>query len=167
MQHARALAESWFLRGLLFSLIWLIIADAEPSSLLVGVPAIALATWASGQVTAVTTSKLSWLGLVRFAAYFLRESFRGGVDVARRTLRSRLQINPGFMEYRCRLSGDRPRVLFANCVSLLPGTLTAELQGDTLFLHVLDRNAPIDFELAALERHVAAIFVPSTGVWDD
>jgi multicomponent Na+:H+ antiporter subunit E len=139
--------------------VWLIIAGGDLGSLLLGVPAIAFATWASIRVTPIATNALSLPGLVRFIGYFLRESLRGGIDVARRTLGPTLRINPGFLEYHCALPPGRPRVLFANCVSLLPGTLTAELHGETLTLHLLDTGAAVADDLEALERTIGGLFV--------
>ena len=58
-----------------------------------------------------------------------------------------------------RLPEDGPaRSLFALCVSLLPGTLVANLGGPALLVHALDTGAPVATELAALEDAVAAMF---------
>jgi multicomponent Na+:H+ antiporter subunit E len=41
-------------------------------------------------------------------------------------------------------------------LSLVPGTLSVELRGGELELHLLDRAAPIERELRELEAHIAA-----------
>jgi multisubunit Na+/H+ antiporter MnhE subunit len=45
----------------------------------------------------------------------------------------------------------------ADAISLLPGTLSADLAGGRLTIHVLDRNMPVHAELEALEARVAAM----------
>jgi multicomponent Na+:H+ antiporter subunit E len=43
-------------------------------------------------------------------------------------------------------------------VSLLPGTLSVELEQDDLLLHALDIRLPVDRELERLEIRVADVF---------
>jgi multicomponent Na+:H+ antiporter subunit E len=145
-------------RALLFAGLWLVIAGTEPGAWLIGVPAVAVAIWASLHLQGAQGPGLSAAGAWRFVGVFLWESLRGGVDVARRTLGPRLRIRPGFVRYRSRLPAGRPRVLFVSCVSLLPGTLTADLQGDTLLVHLLDTDSDAQGELRRLEDVVGGLF---------
>jgi multicomponent Na+:H+ antiporter subunit E len=46
-------------------------------------------------------------------------------------------------------------VILANIVSLLPGTLSATLDGQALKIHVLDSRGDFMTELKALEQRVA------------
>lgn len=46
----------------------------------------------------------------------------------------------------------------ANTVSLLPGTLSVELEEEILRIHVLDETGAIDVELNVLENRLADIF---------
>jgi multisubunit Na+/H+ antiporter MnhE subunit len=46
----------------------------------------------------------------------------------------------------------------ANIVSLLPGTLSVELDEDSLTVHVLDKTGAINEELNVLENHLVDIF---------
>jgi hypothetical protein len=43
-------------------------------------------------------------------------------------------------------------------MSLLPGTLSADLTDDRLRMHVLDASLPIEHELRAAEASIAALF---------
>ena len=138
--------------------LWWLIAEGQPDAWLVGVPAVALATLASARLGSGALAGLSLTGLPRFAGLFLRESLAGGLDVARRTLGRRLRIQPGFSSYRTRLQDPRARVLFANCISLLPGTLAADLDGDRVELHLLDSRDNPDPQLQRLEQAIARLF---------
>ena len=46
----------------------------------------------------------------------------------------------------------------ANVVSLLPGTLSADIDGDGLVVHALDGRLPVTEQLAVLESRVADLF---------
>ena len=158
MKPATQLRPSWAMPALIFAGLWLVITGANAGALMIGVPVIALATWASLRIDARQRHRVSLAGAFRFVGFFLYESLRGGFDVARRTLRPKLDIRPGFVQYECTLPGGRPRLLFASCASLLPGTLTAEMHDRRLIVHLLDTESPVEGELRALEETIAGMF---------
>lgn len=138
--------------------LWWLIAQGRSDAWLVGLPAVALAALASARLGGGGLAGLSLAGLPGFIGLFLRESLAGGLDVARRTLGRRLRIQPGFGRYRTRLRDPRARVLFVNCISLLPGTLAADLEGEHIELHLLDSRDDPAPQLQLLEQAVARLF---------
>ncbi len=148
--------RTWLLRLVLFALMWWILTDGAMDSWPIGVPVVLLATL----VSVMLMPPLSWSlrGILRFIPYFLWYSIRGGVDVARRAMHPRMPISPGLVDYRFRLPPGLSRVFMANTVSLLPGTLSVELEEEILRIHVLDETGAIDEELNVLENRLADIF---------
>lgn len=144
------------IRLILFAVLWWAITEAAIGSWYVGVPVVVIATWVSLKL--VPGFALSLSAVLRFIPFFLWHSLRGGVDVAQRALLPRLAIEPGMVDYHWRLPAGLARVFMANIVSLLPGTLSAELGETTLHLHVLDITADISGELEIIEQRVADIF---------
>ncbi|MCF6354614.1 MAG: Na+/H+ antiporter subunit E [Candidatus Polarisedimenticolaceae bacterium] len=148
--------RSGSLRAVLFALIWWILTDGATDSWLVGAPMVLLATVAS--IALLPPSSWSLTGIMRFVPFFLWRSLYGGVDVARRTLHPRLPIAPGLFYHPWRLPPGLPRLFMANTVSLLPGTLSAELDADYLQVHLLDEQKDFLSELEMIEQRVAAMF---------
>jgi multicomponent Na+:H+ antiporter subunit E len=68
------------------------------------------------------------------------------------------------VEYPLRLTSLSARNLFVCTVSLLPGTLSAELGDNILFVHVLDVGRPFKQELKIIEDRVEAVFQPQAQV---
>jgi multicomponent Na+:H+ antiporter subunit E len=143
-------------RTLLFALLWWILTQGAINSWLVGAPVVVLAVLASGWLLPAIPWSLS--GIVGFVAFFLWRSLYGGVDVARRALHPKLPISPILFDYRWRLPPGLPRVFMANTVSLLPGTLSAELGEEHLCVHVLDQSGDFISELSVVEERVASLF---------
>lgn len=141
-------------RALGFAVLWAILSGGRGWT--IGVPVIVFAT----VVTAVATPANRWslAGLARFLPYFLWNSLRGGIDVAARALNPGLPIDPGVLRYEMRLDTAAARVLMANTVTLLPGTLSADLQGKVLVVHVLNAPGFSPSTLDALQRRVADLF---------
>ena len=143
-------------RAVLFALLWWILTEGAMNSWVVGVPTVVFAVFASGALLPRVSWSLS--GIAGFIPFFLWRSLYGGVDVARRALHPRLPISPGLIDHRWRLPPGLPRVFMANTVSLLPGTLSAELDEEYLRVHVLDQTSTIDSELTMIEMRVAKLF---------
>ncbi|MCG7983591.1 MAG: Na+/H+ antiporter subunit E [Candidatus Thiodiazotropha lotti] len=142
----------------LLSLVWLLLAGDDWSSWLIGLPVVILATWSILLLRAPAAGRFNLSGLLRFLPYFIWESVLGGVDVASRVISPKMRIAPGFLTYRIELSNPSARRLFVNSLSLLPGTLAADLEGDSLRIHALDRGIDLDGELKRLERMVSAVY---------
>lgn len=138
--------------------VWWLLSDGDPGSWVIGLPVVMAAAWSSRRLGVAYAGGLSLAGLLRFAPFFLYESLRGGVDVALRTLAPTMRIRPGFSRFRVRLKRQDARVFLVNCVSLLPGTLAANLEGDSLEVHLIDEELDADEELRSLERAIARIF---------
>jgi multicomponent Na+:H+ antiporter subunit E len=102
--------------------------------------------------------RINLLGLLRFLPFFVWESVLGGLDVVSRVMRPTMRVAPGFFDYRLRLQTSSARLLFVNSLSLLPGTLAADLDGDSVRIHALDLGADREVELIRLERAVAAVY---------
>ena len=142
----------------IFLVIWLLLANGDPASMVIGLPAIAGALFLVRRLAPPTIRACSVRGTLGFIPYFLRESLRGGWNVARATLSPYMQLSPVFIDYRISLDNDGARVFFTNCVSLLPGTLAARLDGCDLRVHVLDDRSDPLRELEELEMRIASIF---------
>jgi multicomponent Na+:H+ antiporter subunit E len=143
-------------RGVLFSLIWWVLSNGDVSSWWIGVPAVVFAVMAS--VALIPPTPLVWRAWLGFVPFFLIRSLMGGVDVAWRAFHPRLPIAPELIEYPLRLPPGLPQVVMVNTVSLLPGTLCAELGKGMLKLHVLDGGHDFKSELEAIEQHVVRMF---------
>jgi len=146
--------------ALTFAALWVVLADGQGWS--VGIPFILLATIVSCLVAPL--SRWSLLGLTRFLPYFVWNSIRGGIDVAMRVLHPKMPIEPAFVRYELQLDDTAARVLMADVVTLLPGTLSAGLDDHVLVVHVLNDGARVNESLEELERRVADLFALDYGV---
>ena len=153
----------WLIPGLALLSLWWLLSGGAPGSWLVGLPAIALALWALRSENRPANVRPSPVGLLRFLPFFVAASMRGGWDVAKRTLAPSLRVDPGLITFRTLLQHTESRLLFVNCVSLLPGTLAADLTDDELRIHVLDVGMDNDGELQRLEQAVARVFHERVG----
>lgn len=150
-----------FLRILIFSTVWFVLSGPDISSWIVGVPAVLIASKLSLMMPPFP-SLHKLLRHPSFYSFFLHQSFRGGIDVMRRALSSQQLLNPGLVSYVTLLPEGTARIFFVNTISLLPGTLSAELHENRVTIHTLDQGLPIWANIQTLEYHVAALMrIPS------
>jgi multicomponent Na+:H+ antiporter subunit E len=150
-------APAALLHAAVFAGLWWVLAGDRPSSWALGLPGVLAAVVAAAAVRR-EPARPSPAGVVRFLLYFLWTSLRAGLDVARRVLLPAMPIDPEPRRYRLRLPHGPARVFLAAVTSLLPGTLSLEIEGDELLLHALDARVDLDRELAVLEARVADLF---------
>ncbi|MBB3038637.1 Na+/H+ antiporter subunit E [Hoyosella altamirensis] len=89
--------------------------------------------------------------------WFLWQSFRGGADVAVRAVRRPVDLDPGMVTHHTTLPDDMSRVALTAITSLMPGTLSVNLEETELQVHVLDRSMRTAEQLAELERRLSTL----------
>lgn len=94
--------------------------------------------------------------LIGLAGWVLWRSVVGGVDVARRAVRlPRADIDPRWSVYETRLRSRGARVALALVMNLMPGSLSARLDGTRLDVHVIDPALDVHGSIAELEGRLA------------
>ena len=94
--------------------------------------------------------------VVAFIIFVEQGQRRIPVQYAKRVVGRRLDVEPGIFEYQLRLTAPSGRILYVSLVSLLPGTLSADWQGNRMRIHTLDLRVDAAAERERLERLVAS-----------
>ena len=92
------------MRAVLFAGLWWGLTEGEVDSWLVGVPAVIGATVASLLLRTEAGGRWRLVGTMQFVVFFVVESLRAGVDVARRAVT--LNIEPQIIKYECSLDHE-------------------------------------------------------------
>lgn len=142
--HALTRRERWIWAQHVFvvlALMWFALRGFE--AWLMGLLTALAGAWLSAAVTTIRPRSVVPWRVLPFTAFFLLASLRGGLDVAWRALHPSLPIEPQFRRFALDLPGGQPRTLMVSALSLMPGTLSAELDdgGATLVVHALSEVA--------------------------
>ena len=100
--------------------------------------------------------------LLIYVPIFFWEMLKANFDVAYRVVHPRMPIRPGIVAIKTQLTSDIGKLFLANSITLTPGTLTMEIEGEYLFIHwinVKDEDVDKASELIAgrFEKHLKAI----------
>jgi len=140
----------------LLLVVWLLLDGTE--NLVVGVVAAALGGAVAALVPPLRPIPVRLTAVPGFAVFFVIESFRGAVDVAWRAMHHALPIVPHLERHAIRLPVGPARTMFVGVVSLLPGTLSADLppDEDVLVVHAIAGDPTV--ALRRLETRIARLF---------
>ena len=68
---------------------------------------------------------------------FVYKLVLANIDVALRVLGFK-KLNPGFVKIKTNLDGDFAKLTLANSITLTPGTLSVDVNGDDIYVHTVD-----------------------------
>ncbi len=94
-----------------------------------------------------------------FAYYCVRANF----DVAYRVLHPNVPIRPGIVRVRTELTSDLAKTFLANSITLTPGTLTIDIDGQDFYVHWIniesdDPEEQTEIIIRRFERMLKEIF---------
>lgn len=152
-------------RAVPLGVLWVLLSSATAEYAVYGLVSVAAATglslWlvptrAPAGPTAQRANLLSRLrGGVGLVGWFLRQSVIGGIDVARRALRSTPDIEPRVLSARIWLPDGGARHLALLMMNLMPGSMVQRAADDVVELHTLAVELqPVD-QWQQLQRRVA------------
>lgn len=98
--------------------------------------------------------------LAMYVPWLLWQIVVANIDVARRILNPRLPIAPRVIRVRTRQKTALGRTIFANSITLTPGTVSMDLEGDEIVVHALTREAADELQAGAMNDRVAGVEVP-------
>jgi len=144
------------LRALCYFGVWIVVDQSpKPANLVVGVLASVAAAWVSGRLLPPSRGRVRLGALLLRLPRFLWQSLVAGFDVARRAFSPRLDLQPGFVEYRTQLPPGSARSAFELISSLMPGSVPSDEGPRHIEYHCLDTRQPVAEQLADEERAYA------------
>jgi multicomponent Na+:H+ antiporter subunit E len=144
------------LRALCYFGVWIVVDQSpKPANLVVGVLASVAAAWVSCRLLPPSRGRVRLGALLMLLPRFLWQSLVAGFDVARRAFSPRLDLQPGFVEYRTQLPPGSARSAFELISSLMPGSVPSDEGPRHIEYHCLDTRQPVAEQLADEERAYA------------
>ena len=133
------------LLALLLAVVWWLWSGmTKPLILAFGAASIALTTLLSVRLQLTDLEGAPLGALIRgpiYLPWLLKEILIANLDVCRRILDPRLPIAPKVFRTRGSQLTDVGRVIYANSITLTPGTVTLRLEGDSFTIHALTAEA--------------------------
>lgn len=146
---------------LLFAL-WLVLSGhGEGWLLALGAASAALVAWIARRLEAVDHEghpiHLAWRGL-GYWPWLLAEIVKANLDVARTILASPAAVEPSVFRVKAGQTDELGRVVYANSITLTPGTVTMDVEPDGwMTIHALNRASRQGVESGEMDRRVRRV----------
>jgi multisubunit Na+/H+ antiporter MnhE subunit len=93
---------------------------------------------------------------IQLLGRFCLELLAANLEQARLVLGRPLEVRPRWVRFETRLRSDTARTVLGALISLTPGTLTCDLEGETLLIHALNATSDED-AVARIRRHFESL----------
>ena len=90
-----------------------------------------------------------------YYGYFFRQLVKSNLRLAAIVMSPDLPIQPGIVKIRTGLQSRMGRLMLANSITLTPGTLTVEVDGEWLYIHCVTVGAR---DIEGATREISATF---------
>ena len=97
------------------------------------------------------------MGFLSFHAWLLWKILQSNFIVARMILSPKPNLNPKLIEISTKEMNDLERVIYANSITLTPGTLTTDVSDERIQVHALSDATADDLLSGEMARRIRAI----------
>ena len=97
------------------------------------------------------------LRLPIYIAWLVKEIVKSNIEVIRCVWQRKPAIEPRVIRVKASQQSDLFRVLYANSITMTPGTVTMEVEGDEFTVHALTRNSREGLESGDMDRQVRSL----------
>ena len=104
-----------------------------------------------------------WFRLARYLPWLLWQIALSSIQVARVVFDPELPIEPRSIHFKTGLPHTLARLTLAQSITLTPGTVTLELEGDDIFVHVLTSEAADELKRGSIQDAVYPLFGVDSG----
>lgn len=144
---------------------WLVLSGRlDPVFVVLGIVSSVAVTWFATRLLdgvigpADATPRVSLFHLVSFFVWLLAQIPPAGLVIARVVIDQRRPPRPGVVRFRTRLQSPAARTLLANAITLVPGTITLNVEGDEFTVHAFTPGAMLDLYTATTQHRIARAF---------
>lgn len=127
---------------LVLYLLWITLAGISLEELLAGAVVSLIIAYLIRNTSAYDFGFKIVVQIIKFIFMFLPlfvwKLILANISLAKIVLDPKLPINPGFVKISTGLRGDVGKLILANSITLTPGTLTVDVDGEELLIHWVD-----------------------------
>ena len=148
--------------GLMFVVcvaFWLVLSGHyTPLYIGLGLVSAAIVTWLNRHDDLVSDVVRALPGLLMYTPWLLWQIAQSNLQVTRVVLDPRLPIDPVVVRVRTVMRRDLAIATFANSITLTPGTVTVDIDGDELVVHALTPETAAGVADGQMARRVARAY---------
>ncbi len=153
----RKIVHALYLGGTLF-IVWLLLSGHyTPFMLILGVASCAIVVAITQRMEVIDQEghpvHLTWRALI-YWPWLMLEIVKANIDVAKRILIPSIGISPTMLRVKTSQRSDLGKVIYANSITLTPGTISVDVANDEILVHALSKAGADDLLTGEMDRRV-------------
>lgn len=145
--------------GISLGILWLLLSGHFTMLLLaLGIVSVVLVLYLALRMDVVDHEgqpvHLKFRATINYWAWLLKAIFLSNIDVCRRILSPSLPIRPTRISIEGLQKSDLGLVIFANSITLTPGTVSMSIDDGVIEVHALSREGAVELEAGEMNRRI-------------
>ena len=141
------------------ALLWVLLSGQySPLFFGLGIASVALVAWIARRMERADGARLEVrlrsLATLRYMLWLFGQIVRANIEVARLALSPRRRVCPVMLRVPARQRTELGRVLFANSITLTPGTVSVHLGEEEVEVHALTKRAAASLTGGEMGRRI-------------
>ena len=99
--------------------------------------------------------QMNLFNFITYCFWLIKEILRSNIAVAKTILSPQIKIKQNMFEVSLSPKSEAAQVIFANSITLTPGTITVETEKKSLLVHSLDYSDSTEAEIADMGNRVS------------
>ena len=147
--------------GVVLAIVWLLLSGHfEPLILTLGLASCVVVVAITRRMDLIDREGHPIQLTRRAVGYWLwlgGEIVKANIDVARRVLAPKMAISPTMVRLASSQKSDLGLVIYANSITLTPGTISVDVEPGEILVHALSRDAARGLEGGDMDRRVSQV----------
>lgn len=157
-----ALFVLWVVLSGKFDVVHLLMGAASAVCITIGTHRLLLLSPAIAPEAVHPARTVPWRGLLLYGAWLFWQVVVSSVQVAYAVLHPKMPISPRLLRFHSELPHTLARLTLATSITLTPGTVTLDVDGDEFLVHALTEDGANGLDPAvggdAMQQRVAALY---------
>ncbi|KHF25816.1 Na+/H+ antiporter subunit E [Solemya velum gill symbiont] len=143
------------------SVIWLLLSGhTNPLLLSLGLASVILTVIIDHRMDVVDQegNRISYPPrLITYIPWLAWETIKSNITVAKLILDPKMPIRPNIFTVKASQPGELGKTIYANSITLTPGTVSMSVDGDEILVHAIDQGTADDLLTGEMDRRVTRI----------
>lgn len=151
----------YFILAFVLALFWFILSGHTSILLLtLGLASVVLVTWLVSRMDRNDSAPMRMLFSIEFISYLAWLAWQviiTNIDVAKRIWNPSLPIKPASRKIKVSIKDPLIKTIYANSITLTPGTVTTEVGEDYFIVHALNSEGLDELEEGEMQRRLICL----------
>jgi len=144
------------------AILWLLLSGYYTLLLLsLGLLSIVLVTLISLRMNLIAYDQpetfVQFIKYIPYCFWLIIEILKSNIDVCKRILNPALPISPRWITIKSSQSSELGKIIYANSITLTPGTISIDVEGDGIEVHALSEMGVAGLETGEMDKRISKV----------